>query len=204
MLAALPTFKLINETSPENTCRCQPHRRPDTSRLHWHRRATTGAAPEFHALVFLCFFKENVLRHEARAQSGVLPASDKCCVACRLALQRAWTMPTSRPRKKARSAKKAAGDSAKAKPVETIGKNGSSVGKPQLSAELIARVSTYVPLFRLGIDIDNVFKLLYDDLHNLCLATGPQTSRLIKQNFLKKNLHYIEQCQLLFGPMGAE
>ena len=86
-------------------------------------------------------------------------------------------MPTSRPRKKARIAEKAVG-SAKAKSAEATGKNGSSEN-PQLSAELIARVSTYVPLFRLGIDIDNALKLLYDDLHNLCLATGPQTSRLI-------------------------
>ena len=118
---------------------------------------------------------------------------------CRPALlQKAWTMPNSRPRKKARSAKKSAGP-AKAKPVETIGKNGSSEN-PHLSTELIARVATYVPLLRLDDEIGRAThtKYLYNDLHNLCLAAGPESSRSIKQSCLKKNMNYIEHCQSLF------
>ena len=113
-------------------------------------------------------------------------------------------MPTSRPRKKARIAEKAVG-SAKVKSAEAISTNGSS-GNPQFSTELIARVSTYVPLFKTDEELMNPgnTSYLHDDLHNLCLAAGPGTSRSIKQSFLKKNLRYIQKCQRLFGPMGTD
>ena len=89
------------------------------------------------------------------------------------------------------------------KSAEAISENGSS-GNPQLSTELIARVSTYLPLFKSEDEITTDSpNILYSDLHNLCLATGPEISRSIKQSCLKKNLNYIGECQNLFGPIGA-
>ena len=83
----------------------------------------------------------------------------------------------------------------------------------QLSAELIARVATYVPLFRSEEAqwARGSARWIYGDLRNLhvCLAAGPEISRSItcKQSFLEKNLSELtrptlENVKVSFTPMA--
>ena len=110
-------------------------------------------------------------------------------------------MPTTRAKKKARTDQSRY--SAKAKSAKSIS-NRSSGNNPQLSAELIARVATYVPLFKSDEEFhSNITEPhTYADIFNLCLVAGPAISRSIKQSYHKKNLRYLELCPRSIGISG--
>ena len=126
---------------------------------------------------------------------------DKCC--CLLPAlcpnHQLQTMPTTRAKKKARTDQSR--HSAKS---SKSASNRSSGNNPQLSAELIARVATYVPHFKSDEEIHSrsTEPHTYKNVFNLCLAAGPAISRSIKQSYLKKNLRYLELCQRKIGITG--
>ena len=84
-------------------------------------------------------------------------------------------MSSERPRKKAKTTKDA-----------DVSVGGSSPGGIHLTPELVARVATFA-------DAVNS-----PDVMNICLAVGPDTSRTVRRNYLRRNTKYLNDsvCRL--------